>query len=361
MFYKKSTYISILLFFVGCIVIIWGINISLATSDMMFIPLEDMESASSEKVIKARDENKVDIKLSFIGDSLIGSLRGENYFGNFRDLLENNNYSFPYKNVSNIFKEDDYTIANGENVFTDRILLEFEKGYTPAYWYYAPSRFANIYKESSIEIVSVMNNHTYDYGYEGYIDTMNAIKNAGVTYGEEDPVILEKDGIKIGLLCINLFSRFQYDNCVNEIKKIKNNVDYVIVYFHGGIEYSYSPSYEIVEYSRGFIDNGADLVIGCHPHVLEPIETYKNKKIVYSLGSFLFGGTKYFVNRTAIYQMNLSFNLDKNIVEESDNIIPCYLYTGESGYDSWIPSVIENESEKKRVLDFMNGLVESPI
>lgn len=362
MFYKKSTYMSILLFFVGIISIILGSSISFANLNIEYNRINEEKNIIGENILKARDENIVNIKLSFIGDSLIGSFKGEQYYGNFRDLLENNNYFFAYKNVSNIFKEDDYTIANGENVFTDNNLLEIEKNYTPAYWYYAPVRFANIYKENSIEIVSVMNNHTYDYGFDGYKDTINALKNSNIIIGDEKPVILEKNGIKIGLLCINLFSKFQYENCIKDIKKIRNEVNYLIVYFHGGIEYSYQPSSEIVEYSRGFIDNGADLVVGCHPHVLEPIETYKNKKIVYSLGSFLFGGTKYFVNRTAIYQMNLKFNLDKNTKEEESHIIPCYLYTNvDNIYESWIPSIIENDIEKQKVLDFMNGLIDTPI
>jgi len=357
MFSKKSTYIGILLFFVGIILIILSSSVSLAYSNIN----EDIREEGSENILIARNENIVNIKLSFIGDSLIGSLRGENYSGNFRDLLENNDYSFPYKNVVDIFRDDDYTIANGENVFTDNNLSSIEKDHEPAYWYYAPTRFANIYKESSIEVVSVMNNHTFDYGMNGYVDTINALENVDVMVGEEKPVILEKNGVKIALLCISLFSDFQYEACVKDIKKIKNEVNYVIVYFHGGTEYAFMPNENIIRYSHGFIDNGADLVIGAHPHVLEPIEVYNDKTIVYSLGSFLFGGSKYFVNRTLIYQRELKFNLDTNIIDYSDNLIPCYLYTADSSYESWIPSVIENEEERQTVIDFMNGLVDKPL
>lgn len=351
---NKIKFISIFLFFVGIILTLNGLSISYAIDN---IPIEQNGSSNS---IVSRKENIINIKLSFIGDSLLASFKGEKHLGNFQDLLDNNNYDYPYKNVSHIFKEDDYTIANGENVFTDEELLPIEKNYSPAYWYRSAKKYANIYRESSIEIVSVMNNHSYDYGNIGYKDTMDALKEAGVTYGGEEPVIIKKNNIKIAILCINLFSRFQYDNCIKDIKKIKSDVNYIIVYFHGGTEYLFKPTDEIVEYSHGFIDNGADLVIGCHPHVLEPIERYNNKTIVYSLGSFLFGA-KGLVNRTIIYQMSLDFNLDKNIIIEKDNIIPCYIYTGIQGYESWIPSIIENIDEKQKVLDFMNGLVDSPM
>ena len=348
-------YISIFLFFVGIILTLQGMIISYAFDNIDFQEYGDFNT------IKTRNENIVNLKLSFIGDSLLASFKGEKFSGNFQDLLDNNNYNYPYKNVYKIFREDDYTIANGENVFSDDNLLPVEKDHNPAYWYISQKKYANIYRESSIEIVSVMNNHSYDYGYTGYIDTIDALKEARVIYGEEKPVIIEKDNIKVAILCINLFSRFQYENCIKDIKKIKNSVNYIIIYFHGGTEYLFKPTDEIIEYSHGFIDNGADLVIGCHPHVLEPIEKYNNKTIVYSLGSFLFGGTRTLINRTIIYQMNLEFNIDKNILKENDNIIPCYLYTGKSGYESWIPSIIENNEEKQKVIDFMNGLIESPI
>ena len=358
---KKLTYISVLLFFIGIILIIFSSSISFALSNMDYLNDNALKDSYSENIIASRNEKNINITLSFIGDSLIGSFKGENYIGNFRELLENNNYSFPYKNVYNIFKDDDFTIANGENVFTDNKLYEIEKDHSPAYWYYAPTRFANIYKKSSIEVVSVMNNHTYDYGFQGYKDTISSLKDKGIIVGEEMPVILEKNGFKIGLLCINLFSNYQYNECIRKILNIKDSVDYVIVYFHGGKEYSYTPIPEIEEYSRGFIDNGADLVIGAHPHVLEPIEIYNNKTIVYSLGSFLFGGTKNFVNRTAIYQKKIKFSLDTKEIEEENVIIPCYLYSSGTGYESWIPSIITNENEKQKVLDFMNGLTDSPI
>lgn len=357
MFNKKLTYISILLFFIGIIFIILGSSFSYS--------MESFENNLSLKgalnSIKARNEQIVNVKLSFIGDSLIASYKGENYPGNFLDLLEKNDYNYPYKNVKNIFEKDDWTIANGENVFTDNQLSEIEKNHSPAYWYYAPTRFAKVYSSSSIEIVSVMNNHSYDYGGIGYQDTIAALKKEQIVVGTEEPVILKKNNIKIGILCINLFHESQYYECIKDIKKIHSTVDYIIIYFHGGTEYLYKPTDEIVKYSHGFIDNGADLVIGAHPHVLEPIEIYNDKKIVYSLGSFLFGGTKTLINRTIIYQMNLTFNDNKKVINENDQVIPCYLYTGSDGYESWIPSVITSQEEKQKVIDFMNQRIDSPI
>jgi len=351
----KRIYLSLIFFVVGISLIIFGLKTSSALKDeILNLTYNSLIASNSipDKIVK--------INLSFIGDSLLASFKGEKHSMNFQDLLDNNDYKFPYKNVSNIFFEDDFTIANGENVFTDRNLEPIEKDHSPAYWYYSKKRFANIYKESGIEVVSVMNNHSYDYGVAGYNDTIDALKEASVIPGDESDIILEKNGVKIGLICTNLFHSFQANETVNRIKNLKEKVDYVIIYFHGGTEYLYKPTNEIIEYSHMFIDNGADLVIGCHPHVLEPIEIYKDKTIVYSLGSFLFGGSLNFVNRTIIYQKNIEFNLTKDTISESSNIIPCYLYSKGEGYSKWIPDIIEDLEEKQRVIDFMNGLRDFP-
>ncbi len=362
MFKNGFFYISIILFISGIMIII-SANLFIVPSYAIDndLVLEDKKESQDENLLDPDNASKkVNIKLSFIGDSLIGSFKGEKYDMNFQDLLEKHDYSYPYRFVKDIFMEDDFTIANGENVFTDRSLSPAFKDYSPAYWYYTNSKYANIYKESSIEVVSVMNNHTYDYGNEGYLDTIDALKNASVTYGGEEPVILEKEGIKIGILCINLFHNFQAQNAIKDIKELQSKVNYIVVYFHGGKEYLFEPTEEIINYCHSFIDAGASLVVGCHPHVLEPIETYKDKKIVYSLGSFLFGGSSNFLNRTAIYQMNLEFDLETKKFLEKDEVIPCYLYSGTSGYDKWLPGVITNEDEKQKVLDFMNWLRDTP-
>ena len=367
MFKKSSTYLALLFFLGGISIIILANsfkNESYAIFNYDFNPISNIQrniiNSFRVKEEKDKKEEKVSIKLSFIGDSELASFKGEKYSGNFQDLLDTHDYNYPFKNVIDIFKDDDYTIANGENVLTDNNLEPSPKDYTPAYWYYTKAKYAYVYKESSIDVVSVMNNHSDDYGYQGYLDTKEALKKADVICGAEDPVILEKDGVKIGIIFSNLFHDFQGTEINNKIKTLKDKVNYVVVYYHGGAEYLFSPTEDIKQHAHSFIDNGADLVLGTHPHVLEPIETYKDKKIVYSLGGFLFGGTTTVLNRTIIYQVNLDYYLeDKNLVV-TDNIIPCYLYSSNEGYERWLPGVIKNQDEKQKVLDFMNGKRERP-
>ncbi len=366
MFKNVKMYISVLLFLCGISILIL-VNTSknqsyaLKSYDFNNIMNDQKSIINSLTKEELEDSNdKISMKLSFIGDSELASFKGEKYSGNFQDLLDTHDYNYPFKNVIDIFKEDDFTIANGENVFTDNNLSPTPKNYSPAYWYYTKAKYAYVYKESSIEVVSIMNNHTDDYGYQGYLDTKEALKKAQVTYGAEEPVILEKNGFKVGLICSNLFLDFQGTEIISKIKNLKDKVNYIIVYFHGGTEYLFSPPENIKNHAHSFVDAGADLVIGAHPHVLQPVEKYKDKTIVYSLGSFLFGSTTTILNRTIIYQINLEYSLKDKTIVTSDNIIPCYLYSATEGYERWLPGVITDETEKQQVLDFMNGLRAEP-
>lgn len=361
---KNYIIISILFFISGIFLII--VSNTVLVSNAYLIDNNNKENStnqgneiSSIQVEESNDAKIVNINLSFIGDSLVASLKGIKNNMNFQDLLDTHDLSFPFKNVSHIFEKDDFTIANSENVFTDKNLLEREKDHNPAYWYFSKTKYANIYKENSIEIVSVMNNHTYDYGQVGFDDTVLALQNAGTLVLKEDTLILSKNDIKIGIIACNLFHEYQANSVISQIKKIKDKVNYVIIYFHGGVEYQLKPTEEIKKYARSFIDSGANLVIGHHPHILQPIEIYKNKTIVYSLGSFLFSDAN-FLNRTIIYQMNLEFDLENNSLKENSNIIPCYLYSQKEGYEKLIPDLIKDKDEKQKVIDFMHGLRESP-
>ena len=101
------------------------------------------------------------------------------------------------------------------------------------------------------------------------------------------------------------------------------------------------------------------MVIGNHPHVLQPREIYNGVEIIYSLGNFCYGGNKAPENRTIIYQMKLTVGEENEIISPQSNIIPCYVYTAER--NNYQPTPIENQEEIEKVLSFINGEVSSPI
>lgn len=291
------------------------------------------------------------IKLTFAGDCLLSTYMGQMYKGSFSWYAANKEPSYFLEKVADVFREDDFTIVNLETVLTDRKLKEVEKASTPAYWFRGPTSNAAILSGSGVEAVSLANNHTGDYGAAGRKDTAAAVEAAGLLYGANDKTFfLEKNGFKIAVICHGLWNEGQASQIISRLKKASELSDYQIVFFHGGREGVHSPEAWKVRACRKLADAGADLVIGAHPHVLQPAEVYKGVHIVYSLGNFCYGGSRKPENRTLIYQMTLTIN-DGTAAVQEPSFIPCYVYTGST--NNWQPAPLTDEAAKQKVLDFM--------
>ena len=336
---------------------------------------EKNETKSTNEVkttTKKVDENSIDndnsktindtfnIKLSFAGDTMLASYKDQTTPGSFNEYTNNKEPSYFLSKVSNIFKEDDFTILNLENVLTDQQLEEVNKNSDPAYWYKSKTDNIKILTTSSIEGLSVSNNHTNDYGPIGKQDTINTIVNANIQYGDYNKIMyFEKNNYKIAVICKGLWIESQTNEIIKIIKEAEQNSDYQIVFFHGGQEKIHHPEEWKVNATRKLIDNGADLVIGSHPHVIQPREIYKGKEIIYSLGNFCYGGNRNPENRTIIYQMNLTIDNNNTLVNENSEIIPCYVYTTKT--NNYQPAPIEDETIKNKVLNFMDWKEDTPL
>lgn len=300
------------------------------------------------------------VKLTFAGDNVLASYKNEYTANSFPTVFGNHEPTYFLDNVRPIFEADDFTIVNLENVLTDRQLTESPRDYEPAFWFYSPTSHLEILTSSSVEGVSLENNHTYDYGYEGYMDTIDAVTGAGLPYGDNNTIMyFEKNGFRIAVICHGLWSEWQTSSIINQIHTAEEHSDYQIVFFHGGEEKIHQPDDWKVTSAHQIVDAGADLVLGSHPHVLQPREIYNGVEILYAIGNFCYGGSSYPENRTIIYQMDLTIDEKMNIKAANSTIIPCYVYTG--GVNNYQPAVIEDEAEKQQVLDFMDGKVDSPL
>lgn len=173
----------------------------------------------------------------------------------------------------------------------------------------------SILQEIGPDIVTVANNHALDYGTDALLDTCDTLDSAGILHvgsgknleEAKQPQIIEKNGKKIGFLGASrvfptggwaagsshpgMFSAYDTASVVQEIQKVKKECDYLVVYVHWGIERNTQPEAYQREMGHQYIDAGADLVVGSHPHVLQGIELYHGKWILYSLGNFVFGSS----------------------------------------------------------------------
>ena len=304
-------------------------------------------------------EDDFSVILSFTGDMMLASLYGKRAAGNFLDYAAKQEPEYFLQHVRPIFEADDFTVVNLENVLTDRDLTPREKSTDPAYWFRGGTANTAILTSSGVEAVSLANNHTNDYGTAGYKDTVKAVTAAGLEYGNNDRTFyLEKNGYRIAVICHGLWVESQASTIIQRIKAAEKDSDFQIVFYHGGTEGVHAPEEWRVRASRRLIDNGADLVLGNHPHVLQPRETYRGKEIVYSLGNFCYGGSRGPRNRTIIYQLTLHVE-DGTLTDMVSEIIPCYVHTG-GKVNNYCPAPITDKEERQRVLDFMDGKLKLP-
>ena len=219
----------------------------------------------------ADTEEQESFLLTFAGDCTLGSTPStENaQLGFVKTVGED--YGYPFRNVLEYVTQDDFTFINLEGPLCD--------GGYPAekrFDFRGPTVFTRILTENSIEAVSLANNHTMDYGQTGYDSTRDALDAAGVPYVERDsPLLITLDeGLTIGIYGAVYYSLDKARICAGIAELREQGADLVIFAPHWGSEGGYRPTPEQQEVGRAAIDAGADLVVGSHPHVLQPIEAY---------------------------------------------------------------------------------------
>ena len=316
--------------------------------------------------VETTTDNAFQIKLSFVGDLLCATDARTSYENCFEDVAAVKDPAYFLSEVHEYFLNDDFTIGDAENVYSDNKNLSMsDKGQyadpnIEAYWFKTKSKNAKILSAGGIDMVSIDNNHINDYGAQGHQDTKDALDKANVLWGEEGKIVYyEKQGYKIAVICVSMYNDGVLEKIKGYVSDASKKSDYQIIYFHGGVEAVHVPEDWKINACHTLIDAGADMVIGDHPHVLQPREVYKGKTIIYSMGNFVFGGNRHPENRTIIYQHTLTIDSDGTLKNEKGKIIPCYVYTGDT--NNWKPQVIKDKGTKKKVLNFMKGKTNSPL
>ncbi|WP_432663579.1 CapA family protein [Wukongibacter baidiensis] len=307
--------------------------------------LQELED--QKKYIKEREkQRKRNITISFAGDCTIGYDENFPYTNSFPFVLEKqmNNYAYFFSKVKPIFEKDDLTLVNLETTFTAKVKKANKK-----FRFKGDPSYVNILKEGDIEMVNISNNHIYDYLHEGFLETIDTLKKADVLYSGEGYIeyYTVKD-ITIASIGYRGWSTNIKPHLAKDIKEAKEKASIVIVSFHWGNEYTYYPNQTQISLGRFTIDEGADVVVGHHPHVMQGIEKYKEKYIVYSLGNFSFGGNKNPRDKDTFIFQNKFTLIDKKIIKSKENIIPCSL-SSVKDINNYQPDILK-DSEKERVL-----------
>lgn len=304
------------------------------------------------------EEDGFTVSFTFLGDCILSTNVGDNRKDTFIETAKKEPDSYFFDKAKPYYKNSDFVMANCEFVMTNGNPLKTQKDGT-AFWFKSPVSFVSILRSAGIDLVTIANNHTYDYGEEGYSDTKAALKSADIAWGDlANPLYVEKNGVVFGIICTNLFSK-NYDPMITPvIDEVNKNSDIQIMYFHGGTEKEHTPEDWMVELCHKYADMGVDLIIGSHPHVLRPLEEYNGVDIFYSLGNFCYGANRLPENRTIILTETFCFDENGVYTGSDEEIIPFYVYTGDT--NNWQPAPIEDEDEKSAVLSFMYSASELP-
>ena len=266
--------------------------------------------------------------LTFAGDCTLGNQKGASLTSGFIGTV-GDDYAYPFADVMEYFANDTATFINLEGTFT-----EYPYAEDKMFAFKGPKEYINILTEGSVEFANVANNHSYDYGQQGYKDTIALLEDKGIAYGEsKQRTIFEvADGLKIGVYSVA--GAYNTNGLAENIKALKKEgADIIIACMHWGEEYYYVPNSDQVIIARAAIDAGADIVYGHHPHVLQKIEEYNDGIIFYSLGNFSFGGNNSPADKdTAILQQEFIRYPDGTLEMGELTIIPCYV-TGI--YNEW--------------------------
>ncbi len=286
------------------------------------------------------------ITVLFIGDMMFDR--------SVRVLANRTGYDYILGPASTTISQHDLAIANLEGPITSyasKLVLPSGKA-TSGFQFTFDTKVADALQKAGIDIVSLANNHTQNFGQDGIEQTRKILPEKGIQYFGS-PVntpqhIATSTCVKdicIGVVGWNEFGYKNDEFVISKIKEMKSQNDFVAVYPHWGIEYQLKPNAKQKRLAREWIDAGADVIIGAHPHVVQTVEVYKDKYIFYSLGNFVFD--QYFsFNTTHGFMVSADIYEDKVTYK----IIP----TSSVGHHVTFP----NETNKNKLINILKSVSE---
>ncbi|PTM58286.1 CapA family protein [Desmospora activa] len=271
---------------------------------------------------------KADTATGEAEDLLTLTMVGDMMFGRFVEKAgERHGYENLFQNVQPYFQESDLVTGNFENP----VLLGDPEDYPEAdkdIVFHSPPEVPAALKKVGFTSVNLANNHTTDYGAPGLMDTLSTFRDAGLPtvgagsdrYDAQQVLYQEVNGLKVATVGVtDVYAKggtvkrdfpgvipARPETSLPLIEKAKKNADLVIVQVHWGVEYDNNVHPRQKDLGRAMVDAGADIIVGHHPHVLEPIEFYKGSVIMYSLGNFIFDQGWSRTRETALVQYKLS-------------------------------------------------------
>lgn len=344
---------------VTCLMLVRGVGLPEKVfgeepKEQELIPLTEARPAESEPTGAQREEGH--FLLSFAGDCTLGTEHGSwGKSGTFPEVV-GENYAYPFAGVQSLFARDDFTFVNLEGTLTSHT-VPAEKQFR----FRGPTSYGAILTEGSVEAVTLANNHTLDYGKTGLQETRQVLKDLGVAAGGDGETFLytASRGLKIGVYTAYHFDRPQIRQGIETLQN--QGAELIIAAFHSGAEGSYTPTARQKDMFRYAADCGAHIVYNSHPHVLQPVEHYRDSVIFYSLGNFSFGGNRNPSDKdTVVIQVEVERQADGSVVLSQVLTHPCSV-SSRMDRNDYQPTLCEADStQAQRVERKLAGTYRPP-
>ena len=289
--------------------------------------------------------------VSFVGDCSIGdSIQYKKAVSSYHTCIDQNGYDWPFSLVKDVLAADDLTVANLEVVFTART-QHTDKMYNLV----ADADHVAVLNAGSIELVNTVNNHSMDFGRAGYQDSLATLEAAGVDSfgsiyaGREDGYdqlgVRDVNGIRFGFIGFSYPQEADQKRIADRIATLREQgCDVVVVSLHWGRETHPTPTTGQMTYAKKILDAGADMIWGHHPHVLQPIQFYGGKPILYSTGNFTFGTMSNVDPATGIFQLTYQKEEGRVLLTEL-SVVPCQTQRS----PDFRPFILTEEAQRRAV------------
>lgn len=300
------------------------------------------------------EKSSSDITISFTGDCTFGYFNETDKSNMFPAVYRNSgSVTYPFDLTKNVFGADDITMINFESTLTESTEHKDKQ-----FYFRGEPSYVNILTNSSVEAVTVENNHSYDYLTQGFNDTIKTLGKSGIRYTSlTSPAAIKKGDYRVVMLSLSLVSTTYKQDFKNRIEKYiaqySRDDTIIVVNVHWGTEGADTPDDWQIEAAHSMIDAGADLIIGHHPHRLQGIEQYKGKYIAYSLGNFSFGGNNSVSYPNTIILRTSFSHTDDGMTLDRISAVPCHITSTGTKANNFQPTVRYGDNGSSTISDLL--------
>ena len=361
---ERNIVMRVLFLMLGCLLTVGVIALVtvLQTDASYSVPLEPNAGAAAETeevplgAAEMPEDAYLPVRLTFAGTCTTGAMLGSASYGTFNEMLREKGTAYFLEELSGVFCEDSFTLASCDVVLSDREELA-PAARTTLEWYRGSADAAMIFADGGVDMLSLHSYHTWDYGEPGYSDTKAALETAGLAWCDHGKAAYyEQDGISVAVYCRYVDDETDADAVRNWIAGAAEH-DFTAVYIVTPVTGAYQPDDARKAMFRSFAEAGADLVAGTDTARIQPVETWGDSRIVYSLGALIDGKNKYPDLYTLVLGVELQV-LDGELCGVEYTMNPCRTYDADH---AWHPSFVTDADEVQVLEEFLSGVRETPV